>query len=180
MPERALSGSHPKHRRPPPWVLGPGVGVLLRAWAVATAALLTIDAYVHFHDAGFYDSVAPTTLNEATLFRAQAAAAIVVAIALLLRPYLVVWAVAVLVAGSAFGAVLLYTYVDVGKLGPLPDMYEPTWVVPGKRASAVAEGLATLLALIGLVIAVRTRVKTRRHVQGRPDTSTSGATRLST
>ena len=134
-----------------------GVGLLQRTLAAATAVLLAVDAYVHFHDAGFYDPVATSSLSQGNLFRAQAAAAVAVAIALLVRPHPVVWAVAILVAASAVGAVLLYTYVDVGTLGPLPDMYERTWGVPGKRASAVAEGLATLLAIIGFVTAVGTR-----------------------
>jgi len=30
------------------------------------------------------------------------------------------------VAASALGAVLLYRYVDVGSLSPLPNMYENT------------------------------------------------------
>ena len=60
-------------------------------------------------------------------------------------------------SASAAGAVLLYTYVDVGALGPLPDMYEATWALPGKRASAMAETAATLLALVGLAVALRTR-----------------------
>jgi hypothetical protein len=67
-----------------------------------------------------------------------------------------VWALAALVAGSAATAVLLYTYVDVGALGPLPDMYEPTWALPGERASAVAEIAAALLAGTGLVLSLRT------------------------
>jgi hypothetical protein len=165
MTEHATSGSRTKRGRPPPWVSGSGVGALQRALGVATAVLLAIDAYVHFHDAGFYDPVATSTLSQGNLFRAQAAAAVVVGIALLLRPHPVVWAVAVLVAASAVGAVLLYTYVDVGTLGPLPDMYERTWAVPGKRASAVAEGLGTLLAITGFALAVRTRPRAGRHVQ---------------
>jgi hypothetical protein len=40
---------------------------------------------------------------------------------------------------------LLYTYVDVGSLGPLPNMYEPTWALPGKRASAVSVDAEELL-----------------------------------
>jgi hypothetical protein len=51
--------------------------------------------------------------------------------------------------------VLLSTYVDVGALGPLPDMYEPTWALPGKAVSAIAEIAATVLALAGLTIALR-------------------------
>jgi hypothetical protein len=133
------------------------VTVLQRGLAVATAALLAVDAYVHFHDAGRYDIVTSSTISEGTLFRVQAAVAVVVAVALLIRPRPVVWAIAVLVAASAAGAVLLYTYVDVGALGPLPDLYEHTWARPGKRATAVAETAAALLALAGLAVALRTR-----------------------
>jgi hypothetical protein len=32
-------------------------------------------------------------------------------------------------------AAVLYRYVDVGSLGPLPDLYENTWQVPGKLLS---------------------------------------------
>jgi hypothetical protein len=53
------------------------------------------------------------------------------------------------VAASAFGAVVLYRYVDVGRLGPLPNMYEPTWAPPGKAASAWAEGAGIILAAAG-------------------------------
>jgi hypothetical protein len=107
-------------------------------------------------DAGLYDTVSTATLSQGTLFRAQAAVAAVVAIALLIRPHPAVWAIAALVAASAATAVLLYTYVDAGALGPLPDMYEPTWALPGKRASAVAEIAAALLAGTGLVLSLRT------------------------
>jgi MYXO-CTERM domain-containing protein len=130
------------------------VPALQRILAVATAALLAVDAVVHLRDAHFYDAVTSSTVSQGTLFRAEAIAAIVVAVALLIRPHPLVWAVAVLVAASAAGAVLLYTYVDVGALGPLPNMYEPTWAVSGKRFSAVAETAATLLALIGLALAL--------------------------
>jgi hypothetical protein len=133
----------------------PRVSWLQRLLGVATAATLAVDAYVHLHDAGSYDSVTSSVLSEATLFRAQAILAALVAVALVLRPRPVAWAVAVLVAAAAIGAVLLYTYVDVGALGPLPDMYEPTWNLPGKAASAYAEAAAVLLALSGFVVALR-------------------------
>jgi hypothetical protein len=47
-----------------------------------------------------------------------------------------VWTNAVLLAAGAATVVYLYTSVDVGRLRPLPDMYGPTWALPGKRASA--------------------------------------------
>ena len=59
---------------------------------------------------------------------------------------------ALAVAASALAAVLLCRYVDVGALGPLPDMYENTWQVPGKLLSAVAEAAAVVLATLGLFI----------------------------
>jgi hypothetical protein len=61
------------------------------------------------------------------------------------------WILTLLVAASALGAVLLYRYVDVGQLGPLPNMYENTWQVPGKLLSAWAEGAAVVLAGLGLL-----------------------------
>ena len=164
MSDHATSESRTEHARPAAWLLRSRVGPLQRALAVATAVLLGIDAYVHLHDAHFYAPAAGSTIGEGNLFRAQAIVAVIVAVALLIRPHPVVWAVAVLVTASAVGAVLLYTYVDVGALGPLPDLYEPSWVPAGKLASAVAEGLRTLLAITGFVLSVRTGVRAR-HVR---------------
>jgi hypothetical protein len=161
MSDHATSEFRTGHGRPSGWLFRSGVGALQRALAVATAVLLGIDAYVHLHDAHFYDSAASSNISEGNLFRAQAILAVVVAVALLVRPHPVVWAVAVLVTASAVGAVLLYTYVDVGALGPLPNLYEPTWALPGKLASAVAEGLGTLLAITGFVVAVARKPSTR-------------------
>lgn len=132
-------------------------GILLRLLALVTAALLAVDAYVHLDDADLYRSVATSSLSQATLFRVEAIVAIVVAVVLVIWPHPVVWAAAALVAGSAAGAVFLYTYMSGGALGPLPDMYEPTWALPGKRLSAVAEIAATVLAVVGFVVAVLVR-----------------------
>jgi hypothetical protein len=120
-----------------------------RVLGAAAAAALGIDAYVHFRDAGYYTAVTTSVLSQATLFRVQAALAAALALALLARPSRLWWAAGFLVAASAFGAVLLYRYVDVGGLGPIPNMYEPTWVSPGKLASASAEGAAHILSAAG-------------------------------
>jgi hypothetical protein len=121
-------------------------GYLLRA---GTAAALIIDAAVHWRDAPFYD-VTGQALSQGHLFRIQAAVAIVVAVAVLVWPRRLVWVIAFLVAASAVGAVVLYTYVNVGSLAGLPNMYEPSWGPPGKLLSAVAEGAGALFALGGL------------------------------
>jgi hypothetical protein len=61
-----------------------------------------------------------------------------------------VWMFAVLVAASGVAAFLFFTYVDVGAIGPLPDMYEPVWY-PEKTLTAVAEAIATVTALVGFM-----------------------------
>src|SRR4051794_16389918 len=98
------------------------MGLILRLLVVAG---LGVDAYVHFHLAGQMGSGG--TITEGTLFRIQGAVAAVVAVLVLVRAHRLSYAIAFLVAASALGAVLLYRYVDVGALGPLPNMYEPVW-----------------------------------------------------
>ncbi|WP_063763679.1 hypothetical protein [Actinoplanes subtropicus] len=128
-----------------------------RVLAVITAALLGVDAYVHLHYAHSYDQFKSSTMSEGTLFRIQGVVAIVVGVLLLIWPGVLTWLLSLLVAGSAVVAVTLYTYVDVGALGPLPDLYEHTWRPPGKVPSAVAELVAAVLSLIGLAVALRRR-----------------------
>jgi hypothetical protein len=127
---------------------------------VATAAALGIDAVVHWQNASAYDAVAGT-VSQGELFRAEAVAAVAAGLLVLVRPRPSSWVAALLVAGSALGAVLLYRYVDLGPLGPLPDLYENTWQVPGKLLSAYAEGAAVVLAGLGLWTH-------RRHPQREP------------
>ena len=125
---------------------------LIASWVlrVATAAALAVDAVVHWQNAPAYDGIG-TTLTQGALFRAEAGVAIATALLVLVWPRRSSWILAVLVAASALGAVLLYRYVDVGQLGPLPDMYENTWQVPGKLLSAWAEAAALILATLGLL-----------------------------
>lgn len=141
-------------------MINPALRLPVRALGVLTAALLAIDAYVHLHDAGLYDG--GTGITEGALFRVQACVALVVALALLVRPHwVVVWVIALLVAAGAAGAIYLYTSVDVGALGPLPNLYEPTWALPGKRLAAAAETAATATAALGLAVAVLARLHGR-------------------
>jgi hypothetical protein len=123
------------------------------SWAlrVGTAAALGIDAAVHAYNASGYDDPR-VTLSQGHLFRIEAGVACAVALLVLVWPRRSAWIAALLVAGSALGAVLLYRYVDVGPLGPLPNMYENTWDVPGKLLSAYAEGAAVVLAGLGLLM----------------------------
>ncbi|MDH6120471.1 hypothetical protein ABH930_004634 [Kitasatospora sp. GAS204A] len=127
---------------------------------VLTAAALAVDAYVHADLASQYDSVSKQ-VSQGTLFRAEAAAASLAALLVLVAGRrLVVWAFAFVVAAAGVGAVLLYRYVDVGTLGPLPNMYEPIWFTE-KAASAIAEGVATASALAGFLTVYRIRRRRR-------------------
>jgi hypothetical protein len=142
---RASAATAPLHR-------GALAGSAITSWVlrVATAAALGIDAVVHWQDAPAYDAVTGT-ISQGQLFRVEAVLAVAAGLLVLVRPRPSSWLAAMVVAASALAAVLLYRYVDVGPLGPLPDMYENSWQVPGKLLSASAEAAAVLLAGVGLL-----------------------------
>ena len=147
---RAGAPTMPAHREALAWsVIGSWI---LR---VATATALGIVALIHWQNASAYDAVT-ATISQGELFRVEAAVAVAVGLLVLVRPRPSSWLAGLVVAASALAAVLLYRYVDVGALGPLPDMYENTWQVPGKLLSAYAEAAAIGLAGLGLLI-YRTR-----------------------
>ena len=102
------------------------------------------DAVVHIRQVpqGYQLGPNPEGLGEGNLFYLEAAAAILVALYVLLRGSELAYLAALLVAGSALTAVLLYRYVDVPALGPIPAMYEPVWFFE-KTLSAVAEAAAS-------------------------------------
>jgi hypothetical protein len=111
---------------------------------------LGIDAYTHLHLAGIYTGVKTSTVSQATLFRIEAVAAILAAVAVVVRPNRWTAAVVAAVAGGGAFVLLLYRFVNVGKLGPLPDMSEPFWYTT-KSLSLTGELIALLgsLALLG-------------------------------
>lgn len=145
--------SQPTRRRS-----GRAVNLALRLLA---ATGLVYDAYVHLHLAGPFDAVRGT-ISQGTLFRLEAILAVLAAVLLLVLPRRLSYAFGFLVAAGGFGAVVLYRYVDVGPLGPLPDMYEPSWY-PEKTSSAVAEAAAALLLV---VLIVRSRSAATREPTG--------------
>ena len=118
---------------------------------LVVAAGLAIDAYVHLDLASTYDVVKTSTLSQGDLFRVEAALAIVAGVALLVRPRRYTAWFAFLVSAGGVAAVLVYRWVDVGKLGPLPNMYEPYWYGE-KTLSLVAEAIAAAAAAVLLVL----------------------------
>ena len=119
------------------------------------AAALAVDAYVHADLAPLYDAI-HGSISQGDLFRVEAGVASAGALIVLAYGRRAGFALALLVAVSALSAILLYRYVDMGTLGPIPNMYEPTWF-PEKTTAAVAEAAATVLAAGGLLWEVRDR-----------------------
>lgn len=127
---------------------------VLRVTLVAVVvAGLAVDAYVHLHLASTFDPIRGT-ISQGQLFRIEGYTAILAAAFLLIRPGRPSAAVAALVAGGGLAAVLLYAVVDVGPIGPLPNMYDPSWSTL-KTWSALAQAAATLAAVILLIVGVR-------------------------
>lgn len=125
----------------------------LHAWLwllrLLTVAALATDAYIHADLASGYDPVTGG-ISQGDLFRLEAGLSALAALLLLVTASRLAWAFALLVLASALGAILLYRYVDVGTLGPLPDMYEPVWYTE-KTVAAWVEAAGTLTALAGLL-----------------------------
>jgi len=115
----------------------------------AVAALLLVNAGVHVELAPGYQLANPAGVGQGTLFYVEAAAAVLCAAAVLIWGTTPAYLAAVLVSGGALAAVLLSTAVPLPAFGPIPPLYEPVWYFE-KTLSAVAEGLALVLALVGL------------------------------
>jgi hypothetical protein len=130
--------------------------IVVRSLAVVVAAGLAIDAYVHLHYASSYALVRTSAVSQADLFRAEGVVAALCGLWVLVRPGRWSGLAAFLVAAGGAGAVALYTYVDPGKLGPLPDMYEPVWF-SDKTLSFVAESAAAVVALVMVALVVLPR-----------------------
>lgn len=120
--------------------------LVVRALVVAG---LAVDAYIHITLAPQRPPAPPGGgLSQVVLFYTQGAVAVVAALLVLLTGARWAYVVAFLVAASALGAILLYRYVNVGALGPLPNMYEPLWTTT-KIVTSTAEAVATVAALAG-------------------------------
>jgi len=126
-------------------------GMALR---ILTAVALFIDAGIHIHLAPGYQAGNPAGIGQGNLFLLESAAAVLAGLYVLLRGSRAAYAVAFVVAMSAFVAVVLYRYVDIPAFGPFPAMYEPVWFFE-KSVSAVAEGAGAVLAAVGFVRAGR-------------------------
>jgi len=130
------------------------VALVLRVLAVAG---LAVSAYVHLHLAHLYTTLGDT-ITQADLFRIQGAVAAAVAVWLLLTGSRLAWWTAAAVSAASFAAVMLYHYVDVGSIGPVPNMHDASWLPsPDKLVSAIAEAAVVVVVLIWWAAVARRR-----------------------
>lgn len=125
---------------------------------LTTGALVT-DAVIHAQLASRYNLNAEGGLSQGDLFRIEAGVAALAAVLILLTAHRAAWTLALGTAASALAAVLTSRYIDIGQLGPVPDMYEPYWYSQ-KVVTTVAEAVGTVTALVGLICGPRPRVDT--------------------
>jgi len=123
---------------------------LRAACRLLAAAALVTDATIHLHLAGGYDLV-KASISQGTLFRIEGAVAILAAVLVLVWRHRIGDAFALVVAAAGLAAVLVYRYIDVGKLGPLPNMYEPIWFAE-KSWSAVSQAVAIVALAVLLCL----------------------------
>jgi hypothetical protein len=129
---------------------------------------LAVDAFVHFHLASAFEHTKTSTLSGADLFHLEAIAAVIAAVALLVRPRRYTAPFAFLVAAAGTAAVGVYRYVDVGAIGPIPNMYDPYWGPAGEDAERMGgrTGRARRAGVAGDVPPPDTKCRSTRR-QGR-------------
>lgn len=127
---------------------------------VGTAAGLVVSAVIHLQLAPGYQQAAPGGIGQGTLFLVQAGAAALAAVFVLLKGSRTAFAAAAVIALSSLAAVIIYRYVQVPAIGPLPSMYEPVWYST-KVVTAVTEAAAGALAVAGYALLHRNRPGTQ-------------------
>lgn len=120
------------------------LGIILRA---LVAAGLVVDAVVHLRLASGYQLAQPAGIGQGNLFRIEAAFALLAAAYVLLRGSRPAFLTGAAIGLGGVVLVVLYRYVNVPAIGPIPRMYEPIWFFQ-KSLSAVVEAAAGALALI--------------------------------
>jgi hypothetical protein len=133
-------------------------GVTKLVLRVLAVAALGISAYVHIHLAPRY--AYPGTISGDQLFYLQGSIAALIGLVLLVTGNRWAWAAAAMIGVASFAAVMLYRYVDVGAIGPLPNMNDPTWQPsPDKLLSAIAEAFVPFAAMVQLTVGRRVHLR---------------------
>jgi hypothetical protein len=127
----------------------PRRAAIVAAGLIAVAGL-SIDAYVHLDLASTY-AEAQAAINEGILFRAEAVLALLTAIALITSRRRLPFVLGFAVSASALTLMLVSRYVDLGPIGPFPDLYDPVWF-PEKLWAAGGEAAAVIASVAGIVL----------------------------
>jgi hypothetical protein len=129
-------------------------GMALR---VLGAVALGFSAYLHFRIAAERPPLlADGQITLSGLFVAQAVAATLVSLWVLVRGSRLAWLAFGAVALGSLAALVLSVYVQIPSIGPFPLIYEPIWYLD-KYLAAGSAALAALVALVALA-ATRRRV----------------------
>lgn len=128
------------------------MAVLRMLLRLAAAAGLAVDAGVHAKLAGQYDAVT-SHISEGTLFRIEAGAAALAVLLVLLWRRRSGDLFSAVTSAAGIAAILVYRYIDVGPLGPLPNMYEPVWSTD--KVLALLGQILALVALLPLLTVLR-------------------------
>ncbi len=123
------------------------------SWSIrlVTVAGLGVDTGIHLALAPTQPPAGPGGWSQVDLFYAEAAVSLLAAFLVLVIGNRLSYTFALLVAASALAAVVLSRYVDLGPLGPLPDLYEPFWY-PSKVAVTVAEAIAVVASAVAALL----------------------------
>lgn len=135
-----------------------GAGRIVRgAVRVLAAAALAFDAYYHADLAPQYDAISKD-ISQGDLFRIEAGFSALAALLVLVWRRFPGDAFAWTVAAGGLALLLVYRYVNVGTLGPIPNMYEPIWYGE-KQATVVVEAIAVVATAFLLVFRPRSNLK---------------------
>lgn len=118
---------------------------------ILTALALVGVAVVHLRIAQDYTGLGSRPLSLGDQFYAQSAAALLLAVALLVRPHRLVWvATALFAAGSL--AVLVWSRYRCLPVPGFDGCFQETWAVDGAKPAAAFETAALVLSAAGLAL----------------------------
>ena len=121
---------------------------------ISTGGALVGVAIVHLQIAGPYSNVGTHPLSLGDQFYAQAGIAFLIALALLVRPHLLVWlGSGAFAAGSL--AVLIYSRYRAIPLYGLPSGFQESWSAKGAQPAAWFESIALVFSLAGATLLSR-------------------------
>lgn len=119
--------------------------VILR---ILTGAALVGIAVVHLQIAGNYPGIGTQPLALDTQFYVQSAIAVLLTVALLVRPHRLVWLMSALFAAGSL-AVLVYSRYNPLPVYGFPGGFQESWSSRGAKPAAWFEVVALLLSLAG-------------------------------